>query len=83
MCGRFDLNDHPSVQLLLDYLGVTLSPERFVPRYNVAPTTSVFAVFDQEGPELAEMQWGTMSCPGLCRVMLLFPRFFNQILAAE
>jgi putative SOS response-associated peptidase YedK len=60
MCGRIDLNDHPGVQLLLDYLGVTLSPERFESRYNVAPTAKIFAVVDNKGPQIAEMAWGIL-----------------------
>lgn len=58
MCGRMNVHDHPGVQDLLQHLGLTLVPERFAPRHNIAPGALLFGAFDADGPQLAEMEWG-------------------------
>ena len=53
-----NVHDHEGVQAFLDDLGLTLQPERFAPRYNVAPTDPVHAVFADPQLEVAQMRWG-------------------------
>lgn len=53
-----NVHDHEGVQAFLDDLGLSLDPRRFTPRYNLAPTDPVHAVFAGHGLELAEMRWG-------------------------
>ncbi len=60
MCGRINVHDHKGVQELLDSLGIKLSPERFESRYNAAPGSNILTAFDNDGPELATMEWGIM-----------------------
>ncbi len=58
MCGRMNVHDHEAVQAFLDDLGLSLQPARFTPRYNLAPSDPLLAVFAGNGLELAEMRWG-------------------------
>lgn len=58
MCGRMNVHDQEAVQAFLDDLGLSLTPQRFVPRYNLAPTDPVYAVFATPALELAQMRWG-------------------------
>lgn len=52
------MHEHKGVQELLDQLGITLAPERFNARHNVAPGALLFGAFGSSGPQLAEMEWG-------------------------
>ena len=58
MCGRMNIHDHQGIQQLLDSFGLSLSPERFSARHNVAPGAELYTVFGADGPQLAEMEWG-------------------------
>ena len=58
MCGRMNIHDHKGIQELLDSFGLSLQPDRFTARHNVAPGAELFAVFGDDGPQLAEMEWG-------------------------
>jgi len=58
MCGRMNIHDHQGIQQLLGSFGLSLSPERFTARHNVAPGAELFTVFGADGPQLAEMEWG-------------------------
>lgn len=58
MCGRMNVHDHKGIQELLDQLGLSLDPERFMSRHNVAPGAELFGVFNSDAPKLAEMEWG-------------------------
>lgn len=60
MCGRMNVHDQEAVQAFLDDLGLSLTPQRFVPRYNLAPTDPVHAVFAPQSLELAQMRWGLL-----------------------
>ncbi|MEE8387009.1 MAG: SOS response-associated peptidase [Acidiferrobacterales bacterium] len=53
-----NVHDHEGVQELLQYFGLTLAPERFTARHNIAPGALVFGAFSADGPQLAEMEWG-------------------------
>lgn len=58
MCGRMNVHDHEGVQAFLEDLGLVLQPERFTPRYNIAPTDPVLAVFADPKLDVAQMRWG-------------------------
>lgn len=58
MCGRLNVHEHKGVQGLLEQLGITLAPERFSVRHNIAPGALLLGAFDSGGPQLAEMEWG-------------------------
>lgn len=58
MCGRMNVHDHQGVQELLELLSLTLAPDRFTARHNIAPGALLHGVFDADGPQLAEMEWG-------------------------
>lgn len=58
MCGRMNVHDHQGVQQLLDRIGLSLQPERFTARHNIAPGAELITVFDSDGLRLAQMEWG-------------------------
>ena len=58
MCGRMNVHDHEGVQAFLADLGLSLQAERFVPRYNLAPTDPVHVLFADPQLEIAQMRWG-------------------------
>lgn len=58
MCGRMNVHDYPGVQDLLQLLGISLAPERFTARHNIAPGALLYGAFGTEEPQLAEMEWG-------------------------
>ena len=53
-----NVHDHAGVQAFLDDLALSLDPARFTPRYNLAPSDPVHALFAGDGLEIAEMRWG-------------------------
>ena len=56
MCGRFNIGDPESVEKQLETLGV--DPIKISPRYNIAPTSPVPVVIEEEGRrQLHEMRW--------------------------
>lgn len=61
MCGRFSLEEYPS-SILEEFDLPTFpkySAEKFVPKYNIAPSANILTLFKTEnGHELAEMHWG-------------------------
>ncbi len=58
MCGRYQSTSDPAT--LADYFSVdALTTETFQPRYNVAPSTDVFAIIERDGQRrLGTMRWG-------------------------
>jgi len=61
MCGRVNVSDHPGVQQLLDFLDIPLYPDKFVSRYNIAPSAQLFSAFrHQQAFQGAFMEWGIL-----------------------
>jgi len=58
MCGRIDAHDPVGVNNLVSILDVVIPKDRFPPRYNVAPGTTLAAVCHKVVFEVAGMQWG-------------------------
>ncbi len=58
MCGRMNVHDHKGVQELLNRLGISLAPDRFAARHNIAPGALLFGAFNADKPQLAELEWG-------------------------
>jgi len=58
MCGRMNISDHRGIQKLLEHLGISLEPDTFPSRYNVAPGASVQAAFYSGEFVLGETGWG-------------------------
>lgn len=58
MCGRIDAHDPIAVNDLISVLDVVIPEERFAPRYNIAPSTTLTTVCYKAGFEVADMQWG-------------------------
>jgi len=55
-----NVHDHDGVQGFLEDLGLSLQPERFTPRYNLAPTDPIHTLFADSQLEVAEMRWGLL-----------------------
>jgi putative SOS response-associated peptidase YedK len=53
-----NVHDHQGIQQLLDSFGLSLQPERFAARHNIAPGAELFTIYHADGPQLAEMEWG-------------------------
>jgi len=53
-----NVHDQKGVQGLLQHLGLTLAPDRFSPRHNIAPGALLTTAFNADGPQLVEMEWG-------------------------
>jgi putative SOS response-associated peptidase YedK len=59
MCGRINVSDHKGIQQLLEWLELPLFPDKFVPRYNIAPGSSLLAAARHNADlELSKMDWG-------------------------
>ena len=58
MCGRIDAHDAEGVNKLVSVLDVVIPRDRFPPRYNIAPSTTLVTVCHKVGFEVADMQWG-------------------------
>lgn len=58
MCGRIDAHDPVGVNNLVSVLDVVIPKDRFLPRYNIAPSATLAAVCFKVGFEVADMQWG-------------------------
>jgi putative SOS response-associated peptidase YedK len=58
MCGRIDAHDPTGVNNLVSVLDVVIPKDRFPPRYNIAPTTTLATVCYKAGFEVADMHWG-------------------------
>lgn len=59
MCGRMNISDHEGIQWLLDQLGLILPEEKFSPKYNVSPTSALWAIaVSRTATTLEPMQWG-------------------------
>lgn len=58
MCGRIDAHDPIGVNNLVSVLDVVIPKDKFPPRYNIAPTTTLATVCFKVGFEVASMQWG-------------------------
>lgn len=69
MCGRFALES--SARELADYFGLE-SPELYVPRFNIAPTTPVLAKTDKA---LTFFSWGLV--PGWAKDANIGNKMFN------
>lgn len=60
MCGRINVSDHEGIQQLLNHLGIPFSPQRLVPRFNIAPGADILVAFQADAPDLAQMHWGLL-----------------------
>lgn len=58
MCGRIDAHDSEGVNKLVSVLDVVIPKDRFPPRYNIAPSSTLVTVCHKVGFEVADMQWG-------------------------
>jgi putative SOS response-associated peptidase YedK len=58
MCGRIDAHDPVGVNNLVSVLDVVIPGNRFPPRYNVAPGTTLATVCHKVDIEVADMHWG-------------------------
>lgn len=58
MCGRIDAHDPVGVNDLIKALGVVIPGDRFPPRYNIAPSTTLATVCHKVDYEVADMHWG-------------------------
>lgn len=62
MCGRLTLKTPPDQwgQLLLPLVGELSMPSDFEPRYNIAPTSQLWAIarISDTAPQLARFRWG-------------------------
>lgn len=61
MCGRINISDHPGVQILMDYLDLPIFPDKFSPRYNIAPGAILYtALANNNTLESTFMRWGIL-----------------------
>ena len=58
MCGRIDAHDSEGLNKLVSVLDVVIPKDRFPPRYNIAPSSTLVTVCHKVGFEVADMQWG-------------------------
>ena len=58
MCGRIDAHDPIGVNELISILDVVIPEDRFPPRYNIAPSTTLATVCHRVGYQVEDMQWG-------------------------
>ena len=58
MCGRIDAHDPVGVNNLVSILDVVIPKDRFPPRYNIAPGSTLATVCHKVGFDVADMHWG-------------------------
>ncbi len=58
MCGRIDAHDPVGVNNLVSVLDVVIPKDKFPPRYNIAPSTTLATVCFKVDFEVASMHWG-------------------------